>query len=94
MKKVSVSLDEALLEQLDELAKGCGQDRSAVLREAVTSYLAQQNGSQPQGRRGFASNGRVRLSEEEIVRRYREGYAKYPLTEEELGWEEAQVWPD
>ncbi len=39
-------------------------------------------------------NERRRLSDAEIVRRYRDGYGKFPPVEDELnGWEEEQAWP-
>ncbi len=31
---------------------------------------------------------------EEIARQYREGYTKYPQTDEELAWASIEAWPD
>ena len=87
MKKVSVSLDEDLLRQIDDHAEVSERGRSAVLREAVITYLAHVS---PSPARASTS---TRPSNEEIVRRYREGYGKFPPTEDELnGWEDEEAW--
>ena len=82
MKKVSASLDEDLLRRLDDYAEAHDRGRSEVLREALAGYL-----------RPSRKAGPARLSNEEVVRRYREGYGKFPPTEEELsGWEDEEAW--
>ena len=82
MKTIRVSLDDDLLARFDECPDVRQRGRSAVLREAVAAYV----------NRG---GGRKRLSDAEIVQRYREGYGKFPPVEEELsGWEEEEAWPE
>ena len=112
MKQVSAWFDEDLLRQLDDYAEAHDRGRSAVLREAVTTYLAR-DGSPSQGNGGSPDLAAVephpgdqnpglsktgtgtRPSSDEIVRRYREGYGKFPPTEDELnGWEDEEVWPE
>lgn len=89
MKKVSVSLDEDLLRQLDDCVEARERGRSAVLREALTSYLAHTS-TAPSG-----NSVGSRPSNEEVVRGYREGYGKFPPTEDELnGWEDEEAWPE
>ena len=112
MKQVSAWFDEDLLRQLDDYAEAHDRGRSAVLREAVSTYLARDgapapgNGDSPAletvephlAEQPFQAPGRgtrARLRGEEIVRRYREGYGKFPPTEDELnGWEDEEVWPE
>lgn len=43
MKAIHVTFDEALLERLDGLPEVRERGRSAVLREAVTTWLARKN---------------------------------------------------
>lgn len=43
MKAIQVTFDEALLERLDGLPEVRERGRSAVLREAVTAWLARKN---------------------------------------------------
>ena len=43
MKAIRVTFDEALLERLDGLPEVRERGRSAVLREAVTAWLARKN---------------------------------------------------
>ncbi len=75
MKAIQVTLDEALLERLDQRPEVREKGRSAVLREAVAGYLAHKE-------------------DEDIARRYEEGYRKNPPGEDELaGWTDEGVWP-
>lgn len=112
MKKVSASLDDELLRQLDDYAEAHDRGRSAVLREAVIAYLARvaspppENGDSPDleavasqpGERTLELPGTgkgARLSNEEVVRRYKDGYREFPPTEDELnGWEDEEAWPE
>lgn len=112
MKQVSAWFDEDLLRQLDDYADAHDRGRSAVLREAVTTYLARdgapapRNGGSPDlaaveprlAEQTFEAPERAtraRLRSDEIVRRYGEGYGKFPPTEDELnGWEDEEVWPE
>ena len=101
MKKVSASLDDDLLRQLDDYAQAHDRGRAAVLREAVIAYLARvasppaENGDVSDPEAGAphpaehalklpGTGMRARLSNDEVVRRYRDGYGKFPPTEEEL----------
>lgn len=112
MKKVSASLDDDLLKQLDDYAEAHDRGRSAVLREAVIAYLARvaappsENGESPvreavpphPGERALklpTTGPRARLTNDEVARRYKDGYGKFPPTEDELnGWEDEEAWPE
>lgn len=65
-----VQLSDELLRRLDERAAREGRSRSALIREAIETYLYDEE-------------------KERIDREIREGYERFPETEEEMRWAEA-----
>ncbi|HFQ94212.1 MAG TPA: ribbon-helix-helix protein, CopG family [Anaerolineae bacterium] len=79
MKTVQITLDEALLQQVDEVVQNKGTNRSAYIREILEEALKRYRIAQleKKHREGYE---RLPIQPEEI---------------EELElWESAQVWPD
>ena len=80
MKAIQVSIDENLLGRLDSYPEVCRWGRSAVIREAVAAYLAQQEAQA--------------MTAEEIDRAYEEAYRAIPPDEFDSDWATVEVWLD
>lgn len=73
-KPVLVQFDEDLLERLDKLSAEVGRSRSAMVRDAVARYVAQESEADKdrrliEGYTRFPDNGEFKAAAEEGARR-------------------------
>lgn len=78
MKAIQITMDEGLLQRLDETEEVKREGRSAVLRRATTEYLERR---------------RAALIRERYREAYGSG-GEADLGEEFEGWEEQGSWPE
>ncbi len=80
---INFSIDEALLERLDNHAEVRERGRSAVVREALSDYLDRQ-----------AAEEKRKETEEEINRACARAYGPGMPPDELEDWATEAVWPD
>ena len=82
-KTVNFTIDEALLERLDNCPEVRLRGRAAVVREALSDYLDRK-----------AVEEHRKLTEEEIAQAYAHAYGPGMPPDELEDWAAEAVWPD